>query len=279
MTKAIGALLAVQLALVAPLSGQDGIDSLFPERPSGPVTDVAGVLDAATVARLDGRLQRLRDSTGAEVAVVVLPGIAEHAAADVGLAIGRRWQVGGAFPVGDPRRNAGAVLLVVPRTPERRGAVDLRSGTGSEGFLTDARAGRILDAMLPALRDDDYAAALELGTSRLADLFARSLGSTDTALVAPRTRRPAGLLVGFLIVAIVLALVLVMVGAGRGPPRGGRRRRGGWGDAFGPAILGGGIGRGGFGGGGFGGGGFGGGGFGGFGGGGGFSGGGAGRGF
>ena len=276
MTKAIGALLALQLAFAPPALGQAALDSIVPDRPAGLVTDVAGVLDAATRARVEARLGRLRDSTGAEVAVVTLDDLRGRAAAEVAVAIGRRWGVGGSFPVGDPRRNAGAVLLLVPRTAGHAGAIDLRSGSGSEGFLTDARAGRILDAVMPSLRDAEYGAAIDRATTLLADLFARELGSADSALVVPSRRVPASrILVFVLVLAIVLALVLVVGGVSGGPPRGGGRRRGGWG---GPTIWGGGFGRGGFGHGGFGGGGFGGG-FGGFGGGGGFSGGGAGRGF
>jgi uncharacterized protein len=279
MKEAIGALLALQLALPMALSAQAGVDSLVPQRPAGWVTDQAELLDAADEARVIDRLQRLRDSTGAEIAVVTLLDIGSHAPADVGLAIGRAWGVGGRHPVGDPRRNAGAVLLLVPRTEAHRGEVDLRSGTGSEGFLTDARAGQILDAMLPDLRDGEYAAAIERGTVLLTDLFARALGSTDTLLIQPQRDegRTAGIVIFVLILIVVLALLVVLASGAGGPRSGGQRPRGrrhrsGWGGGFGSPGWGGGFGAGG----GFGGGG---GGFGGFGGGGGFSGGGAGRSF
>ena len=283
--KGIGALVALQLTVGSALAAQQP-QPLFPVRPTGMVTDVANILPADAEARIEARLARLRDSTGGEVAVVTLPGIGDQAAADVAVAIGRSWGVGGAFAVGDRRRNAGVVLLLVPRTEDHAGAVFIAPGQGAEGFLTDARSGQIADAMLPALREGDYGAAVDIGSTLITDLVARELGATDTALMVAQERSGSGraVLMRVLLIVIVIAILISFAGSQGGSGRSGggftggrRRRRSGWG---GPIIWGGSGGfGGGFGGGGFGGGGFGGGGFGGFGGGGGFSGGGAGRGF
>lgn len=280
VTKSIAALVALQLILApAAAIGQQG-QSPFPERPTGMVTDAAGVIPDEVEATITARLSRLRDSTGGEVAVVTLPSIGDRTAADVALDIGRSWGVGGDFPVGDPRRNAGVVLLVVPRSDDRSGAVYLASGQGTEGFLTDAMAGRIVDAMLPRLRDGDYGEAIDVGTTLVTDLVARELGATDPVLLVehrPLMTPGRMILLAFLVVVIFLAIAFAVGSSGGGGaggiPSGRQRSRGGWGS---PMIGGGGLG-GGFGG-GFGGG-MGGGGFGGFGGGGGFSGGGAGRSF
>jgi hypothetical protein len=51
------------------------------------------------------RLQALltdAEPTGAEVAVVTLPSIGDRDAAEVALAIGRKWKVGRAAEIGDP---------------------------------------------------------------------------------------------------------------------------------------------------------------------------------
>ena len=55
--------------------GQRGIPALFPAQPTGYVTDAAGALDPASVEAMASKIQRLRDATGAEIAVVVLPTI------------------------------------------------------------------------------------------------------------------------------------------------------------------------------------------------------------
>src|SRR5690606_4154480 len=151
LLKAIGAVGGLQLGLAAAVLVAQQAGPLFPAAPTGMGTDVAEIIPADVEARITTQLTRLRDSTGGEVAIVTLPDLGDHEASDVALDIGRSWGVGGKYPVGDRRRNAGAVLLVVPRTEDHGGTVYLASGQGTEGFLTDAMAGRIIDEMIPAL--------------------------------------------------------------------------------------------------------------------------------
>ena len=278
--KGIGAIAALQLALVAALPGQQGgTSSVFPAQPAGYVTDAAHLLDSGARDALEARLRRLKEVTGAEVAVVILPTIGDFAPADVSRDIGRTWKVGSNAAIGDKLRNAGAVVLLVPRTSDHKGVIYFSAGQGLEGSLTDARLGSIRDAMTPALSQQDYASALDLATSMISDVVARDLGVQDTSLLRarPPPARTARAINPFKLVLYAIIFVIWIVSlVARG--RGGRGGRGGGG--FGGWVLPYMIGRsfgggGGFGGGGFGGGG-GGGGFGGFGGGGGFSGGGAG---
>jgi uncharacterized protein len=255
----------------------DELARLFPSRPTGYVTDVAGALDAGSAQRITELSERLRAATGAEIATVVLPTIGDRAAVDVAVAIGRAWGVGAKAAVGDQRRNAGLILLLVPKREgdPNSGQIFIASGQGLEGIVTDLQAGRVRDLMRPAFQRGEYGAGLEQGVRALAGLIARGMGVTDSVLTAggrqleqpaTRSRNP-----GFVVVLFwILIFIFIMARS--------RRGRGGPGRGPGPWIFwggGGGGGGGGFGGfGGFGGGG--GGGFGGFGGGGGFSGGGAG---
>jgi len=275
--KGIGALLALQLAVALALPAQqEGIAKVFPAAPTGFVTDAAGLLDAGQLQALDARLQHLQDVSGADLAVVTLPTIGDYAAGDVALAIGRAWKVGPAAAIGDKRRNAGAVLLIVPHTADHAGAIFIGTGQGLEGAIPDARAGEVRDAMMPDLRRQDYAGALDIGTSMLVDIIARDLGVQDSTLLRkqppPGRGVPLFRLIFYGIIAIIW--IIAVISRNRGGRGGGGGIGGGWllpymiGRSFG--------GGGGFGGSGFGGGGGGGGGFGGFGGGGGFSGGGAG---
>jgi uncharacterized protein len=262
MVRVLGILLFAQTGLQIPA-------------PSGFVNDFAGVVEASAVTRMESVIQRVRATTRGDIAVVTLADLGGREAADVALQIGRDWKVGGSGEAGDPAKNLGVVVLVVPRKNHEpgTGAVFISTGRGAEGFLPDARVGRIRDAMTPALAREDYGAALETGVGLIAQAFADefhvSLG-VPVAQPAPETptvRIPG--LAKFIIFILLLILLNVISRAGRG----GRRRGGGW---WWPGG-GGGWTSGGFGGwgGGSSGGGFSGG-FGGFGGGGGFSGGGAG---
>jgi uncharacterized protein len=217
----------------------------------------------------------VRDKTRGEIAVVTLPDIGDRAASDIALQIGRQWGVGAKGAAGDPAKNLGVVVLLVPQKEGKPGTgqIFIATGRGAEGFLTDIASGRIRDAMIPLLARQQYGPALSLGVDLIAQSFAREFGVTLSSPQhvrpppQPQNEVPRGIPIGLIVTLIILFLFI------RRASRGGRGGRGGRGWIF-PLILGGGRGWGG-GGGGFGG--FGGGGgFGGFGGGGGFSGGGAG---
>jgi uncharacterized protein len=264
------------LQLVPALLGAQAqqIQRLFPDHPTNYLTDVAGIVDPASATQINDLAARLRTATGAELAVVTLPTIEDRAPSDVALAIGRAWGVGAKAVIGDSSRNAGLVLLLVPRTPEHRGEVYLATGRGIEGIITDAAAGRVTDLMLPDLRAGQWGEALLLGSRGIAALVAQGYGISDSVIAAAnpwhgQSAEPVQLnpLVVLFLVILIFAVVSALARAAR---------RGGGGGIFygggGGWSSGGGWGGGGWGGGG-------GGGFGGFGGGGGFSGGGAGRSF
>jgi uncharacterized protein len=244
-----------------------GADSLIPAQPVGYVNDFASVIDRESAVQMEDLIQRLRAATGAEIAVVTLPSIGDREASEVALAIGRKWKVGSKAEVGDARRNAGIVLLLVPRRAgdPNSGQIRVEVGQGLEGIITDARAGQVRDLMRPELSSEKYGPGLLKGVRALSSLIARGFGVSDTSLTAYQPRNDSGgPTVGSNLIPILFFIVLVLLATGAGGRR--RRRRGiYWG---GPWIGGGWGGGGGFGGGG--------GGFGGFGGGGGFSGGGAG---
>lgn len=235
--------------------------------PRGYVSDFAGVLDDASVVRMTAVITELREKTRGEIAVVTLTDIGDRTPSDVALQIGRQWGVGAKGAAGDPAKNLGVVVLLLPLKNHRSGTGQLyiASGRGAEGFLTDARVGRIRDAMTPYLAREEYGAGLAHGVDLVAQAFAQEFGVTLTGVPAPgadggpeQLPIPVGWLIAAAILLILLSrgriLLLPLWLSGFGGRGGGRG--GGWG------------GGGGFGGGS--------GGFGGFGGGGGFSGGGAG---
>ena len=243
--------------------------------PRGFINDFAGVVPADAVARMDATVREVRAKTGGDIAVVTLADLGGRPAGDVALQIGRDWKVGGTGEAGDPTRNLGVVVLLLPRKDHQPGTGDvfISTGRGAEGFLPDARVGRIRDAMLPFLAQEDYGGGLETGVSLLAQAFADefhvTLSAAPPPAPPPAAERPlppgAVALVAFVIILIVVSRLRAGLG--------GRRGGGGWWWPGGGGWGGGGWSSGGFGGWGGGGGG---GGFGGFGGGGGFSGGGAG---
>ena len=217
---------------------------------------------------MEAVIAEVRKKTRGEIAVVTLADIGDRSASDVAVQIGREWGVGAKGEAGDPKKNLGVVVLLVPRQNHQPGSGDvfIATGRGAEGFLTDARSGRIRDAMVPLLAQEEYGKGLSLGVDLIAQAFATEFGVTLTnpeyTTPPPSAERPQ-IPVG-LIIAVVVFLILISRGRVLWIPFWilSQSRGGGWGSS------GWGGGRSGWGGRG--------GGFGGFGGGGGFSGGGAG---
>src|SRR5690242_4612519 len=118
------------LLLLATL--QSVVDSLPP--PRGFVNDFAGVIDAATDARMEATLRQVQQLTHGDITVVTLSDLGGRPQSDVALQIGRRWGVGGTGAAGDPAKNLGVVVLLVPRKDHRpgSGALFIATGRGAE---------------------------------------------------------------------------------------------------------------------------------------------------
>lgn len=249
--------------------------------PTGLVNDFANVIAPDAEARIERVARDVREKSKGEIAVVTLPDLGGRDPSEIALRIGREWKIGNLADIGDRTRNAGVVVLLVPKetSSDGRGYCRVETGQGAEGFITDATSGAICrEATDAAFRQRDYSGGLELVTTRVAQRFAAEFGfALDSTLDAPVIRMPArqqtrrGGGINPIVYLIVLFAILSLLGGGRG-------RRRGCGGCMPIFIPFGGFGGGGrsagWSGGGFGGGG--GGGFGGFGGGGGFSGGGGG---
>ncbi|MBK7905374.1 MAG: TPM domain-containing protein [Gemmatimonadetes bacterium] len=234
--------------------------------PTGFVNDFAEVLSPDDEARITRLVDAVRAGSQGEIAVVTLRDLAGRDVGDVALRIGREWRVGASANSGDRARNAGVVVLLVPKetSADGRGYISIQTGQGAEGFITDGMTGDIRREATPALQRGAYGEALTLITGRLAERYAAEFQFALDGTIAPkRATRKRPKIPPAAIIMVIFVLINVMSATRRG-------RRGGL--VVVPFPLGR---RGGGFGGGFGGGGFGGGGFGGFGGGGGFSGGGS----
>src|SRR5439155_1345560 len=167
--------------------------------------------------------------------------------------IGRRWGVGAKGSAGDSAKNLGVVLLLVPQKNHRPGTgqIFIATGRGAEGFLTDARVGRIRDAMTLYLAREDYGAALALGVDLVAQAFAQEFGITLSGAPPPDAGEGGApeLPIKWLILAVVLLIVFSrgrifllpfwLGGMGRGRS-GWSGSGGGWGGGWGGGSGGGG---------------------------------------
>ncbi|HKA59821.1 MAG TPA: TPM domain-containing protein, partial [Gemmatimonadales bacterium] len=181
--------------------------------PRGYVNDFAGVLDSASIARMDAVIAEVRNTTRGEIAVVTLADVGGRPASEVAVRIGRQWGVGAAAEAGDRAKNLGVVVLLVPRKDHQPGTGDIfiATGRGAEGFLTDASVGRIRDAMLPFLAQEQYGAGLSLAVDLIAQAFGQEFGVTLTTpeyVRPPPTTPQRPIPIGFIIIVVVLLIIL-----------------------------------------------------------------------
>lgn len=216
-------------------------------KPKDYVSDLAGVLDPATVEKLNLLAGEVEQKTGAQTAVVTVKSLNDQPIEEYAVDLYKLWGIGG------KKDDRGVLILLAPN--DRKYRVEV--GYGLEPILNDAKVGTFGREMVPELRANDYNGALTLLTGRVAKTIADDAGVQLTGMPnLPARRQKDDRLSPFLVFLFILFIFFILSRRGR--------RRGGW---IGPMIFPGGGGWSG-GGGGWSGGGFGGGsGFGGFGGG------------
>jgi uncharacterized protein len=223
-------------------------------RLTAPVNDFANVIDAASEAQLEDLIRRLQGATTDVIVVATVKTFQPHA--DLRSYAVEMFKNGGQG-IGVKGKDNG--LLIVLAVDDRR--VEVETGYGLEGFITDGFAGETMRSVTPFFREAEYGRGLVAAATRLAERIAEGR-NVDLSLAPPpqarSERRPGsgGFPTGFWVIMLIIFLNMM---------RGGTRRRRRWTSGVGP--FGGGFGRGGFGGGGWSSGGGFGGGFGGFGGG------------
>ena len=200
-----------------------GAGEIFAQPPTpqltGAVNDVANIIDPASKAELERRINTLMSATGDVVAVVTVPNI--EGFADMDEFKVKMFENGGRG-IGKKGKDNG--LLIAVAAAERK--IGIEVGYDLEGFVTDGFAGQIIrERMAPHFRDGRYGPGLVSGTTAIINRIAEGRGvrlqdvPRETAPVQRRTRQgpPLGMIVIMIIIFILMS---------RG---GGRRRRRRWG--------------------------------------------------
>lgn len=240
----------VGLTLAAALLLAVAVGAQLPERPAGPVADLAGVIDPATEARLTTLAQKLWEQGSFGLVVATVPSIGEESIEEYANRLYAKWGIGKAG-------TDEGVLVLLSLDPRR---VRIEVGYGAEGYLPDAVAGRLLDQYgIPAFRANDYPTGIEAVCLAIAQRVAEEkklalgLPEAPSAQTYPEERHrgfPGGLILlmlGALALsttrwgrALLWALLLSSLTGGRG----GRGGSGGFGGGFGGGGFGGGFGGG-----------------------------------
>ena len=166
--------------------------------PEGFIRDVPGVLGKEERRQLNARITSIQARIHGDIGVAILPDIGDIPPYEVGTAIYRAWKIGTVAPIGNARRDVGALVLLVPRelAPNHKGQCWITTGRGSEGAIVDAAAGRICrDRVIPAMKARAYAAAVDSAITGIEHLYLVGLDSlTASQAAAPPGVAPAPLI-------------------------------------------------------------------------------------
>lgn len=150
------------LMLLLPILVAAQADIPTPMEPKRLVNDFANLLDQNQLQELENKLTAFNDSTGVQIAVVIVSTLKGYDPSDFAQRIGQNWGVGGG------KFDNGFVLLVKPKSPDEKGEAFIATGYGVEKFVPDATAYDIVNnEMIPFFKQNDYPGGINAGTEAI----------------------------------------------------------------------------------------------------------------
>ena len=160
---------------------------------AGRVNDLAGLLSEGAKARLEEKLGRLEEQTGAQVAVLTIPSLEGDPIEDFSIRVVETWKLG--------REGEDDGVLVLIARDDRRMRIEV--GYGLEAVLTDAQSRRIIDAvMTPRFRSGDFDGGVEAAVGAISGTILGEPGAIpedSPQRAGQRGRSNPGALIFFLI--------------------------------------------------------------------------------
>ncbi|MBN1760621.1 MAG: TPM domain-containing protein [Chitinispirillaceae bacterium] len=236
---------AAVLILNLIFSVASGADNL-PQRPNGSVADYAGILSAETESAITQLGEALWRQAGFGLVVATVPSLGDETIEGYATALYKKWGIG-------KKGGDEGVLILLSLDPRR---VRIEVGYGAEGYLNDAKTGRMLDTYgLPNFKNGNYNQGMLALSAAVAQEVAQEKQISLTVperysrRVPEEGSRPSPLSILFF---IVIFIVLMSTRFGRSllffmlmsSLMGGGRRGGGFGGGFGGGGFGGGFGGG-----------------------------------
>ena len=191
------------------LAGAVAITAQTLPKPAGRIADLANVIDAATEADLDNRLDQLEQKTTSEIAVVTVASLDGVPVEDYAVRLFKEWGIGQA------KSDNGVLVLVAPNEREMR----IEVGYGLEEVLPDGLAGEIVrEQFIPRFRDNDYNGGIRDGVTRVIDVVEKHevLSAEEIARLNDAglpEDEPWWILIPFLGLFVAIGFTMVGIGA------------------------------------------------------------------
>lgn len=167
------------------------------------MSDWAGVFTQEQKAALESRLVALRQTNGAQLAVVALKSLQGGEIDDFAVKLFEQWGIG------EKGKDNGVLLLAAMEDRKMR----IEVGYGLEGVLNDAKTGRIQDEyIVPRFKEGDYAQGLIDG----AQILMAVMGGEALPEAAAANGSPIPILI------FLIFFILLFIWIARSARRGGR---------------------------------------------------------
>src|SRR3989442_3033269 len=170
--------------------------------PTDYVNDFAHVLDQTTIAQLDNICQQIDQKAHAQIAVVTINSLDGSDIESYAVDLFHKWGVG------SKATNRGVLILLAVKDHRYR----IEVGYGLEPILPDGKVGGFGREAVPLLRQNDYAGALLLMTSRVAEVIDKDAGVelTGGRAEAPPQQQPSQPPSAFRILFIIFIILIVL---------------------------------------------------------------------
>lgn len=175
---------------------------------SGFVNDFAGVIDSATLQKMESLCRALEQKTSAELAIAAVKTVAPLDSKEYAVKLFEKWKIG--------KKGKDNGILMLLAMEERR--VEIEVGYGLEGVINDAKAGEILDKyVVPYFKQGKFGEGLYNGAEAIAGQIAEAskteLGPEYQGYKA-KSSSSEGTIMTVIIIAVALLIMLSIFASG-----------------------------------------------------------------
>lgn len=140
---------------------------------SSRVTDAAGILGASAKQELEAKLAAFEQSTGGQLAVLIVKTAEPETIDQYGIRVGEAWKIG------KKGKDNGAILIVAMKEKKLR----IEVGYGWEGALPDVEAKRIIrEVITPYFKQSQFAQGIGAGVDKIQLAVAKENKAASTTV-------------------------------------------------------------------------------------------------
>lgn len=167
---------------------------------TGFVNDLAKVIDAQNTEKLNILANKLKENTGAELAVVTIKSTYPLDPKSYATQLFEKWGIG------KKEKDNGLLVLFVKK--ERR--VEVEVGYGLEGIITDGFVGEVLDKYaVPQFKEQDYGRGLYLASLAFYDRITKDYSSRPQSKLEQINLNIYSILLAVSVIIVVFLLALM----------------------------------------------------------------------